>query len=296
MKIKNISLVCLIALTAVSCRYNGAATASGFFEAEEVTVSSEADGRLLEFNIAEGDVIAVGQSVGAVDSTVLFLNRLQLIKSGQSVQSNRPDVELQIKALEAQLAYQESEQQRIKRLVDASAVPAKQLDDIKASINMLKHQINAQKSMLEGSVGSIDAQSSAIDIQIALLDDRISKCRLTAPVGGTVLTTYVHQGEFTSTGRPLYKVANLDDMFLRAYITSDQLASVKLGQVVAVKAIFGHEQRNYTGRVSWIASKSEFTPKNIPTESERADMVYAVKIAVQNDGYIKIGTFGQVNF
>ncbi|MCQ2051049.1 MAG: HlyD family efflux transporter periplasmic adaptor subunit [Bacteroidaceae bacterium] len=296
MKTNHIFLVVPALLFTVSCNDNGAGTASGFFEAEEVTVSSEADGRLLKFNISQGDVINVGQSVGAVDSTALFLNRLQLIKSGQSVQSNRPDVELQIKALEAQLAYQESEQQRIRRLVEASAVPAKQLDDIKASINMLKHQINAQKSVLEGSVGSIDAQSSAIDIQIALLDDRISKCRLTAPVGGTVLTTYVHQGEFTSTGRPLYKVANLDEMSLRAYITSDQLAGIRLGQAVAVKAVFGHEQRDYTGKVTWISSKSEFTPKNIPTDSERADMVYAIKIAVQNDGFIKIGTFGQVKF
>lgn len=288
--------LCAAGLLAVSCKDKQNNVAAGYFEAEEVTVSSEADGVILEFNIHEGDVIKVGQKVGAVDSTALYLSKLQLSKNVKSLESNRPDVQLQIKALKDQLNYQLRERDRIKRLVEADALPAKNLDDINAGIQTLRSQLSAQESLLNGNVRSLDAQSSALDIQRALIQDRIDKCSLRARVAGTVLAKYAHAGEFTATGHPLYKIADLTTMTLRAYVTSDMLSSIKIGDEASVKAIFGNEVREYKGTVSTIASKSEFTPKNIPTSDERAEMVYAVKILVPNDGYIKIGTYGEVTF
>ncbi len=279
------------------CASQGSTHAVGYFEAEEVTVSAEATGRLLEFALQEGQQVTAGVSVGAVDSTQLYLNKLQLQKNVKSVVSNRPDVNVQLAALEAQLAHQRAEKIRVEQLVAARAVPSKQLDDINSAVAQLERQLEAQKKTLQGSVGSIDAQSSAIDIQIALVEDQLSKCRLCAPVSGTVLATYVSAGEFAVAGKPMYKVARLEEMTLRAYVTSDYLASLQIGLSVRVTAVFGGDnRREYEGTVAWIADKSEFTPKNIPTDEERSDMVYAVKIRVKNDGYIKIGTFGEVAF
>lgn len=288
--------LCMVALIAPSCKKKHHNKAAGYFEAEEITVASEADGVLLEFNVNEGDQIKVGQSVGAVDSTVLYLNKLQLVQNMKSLQSNRPDVDVQIKALKVQLESQLKERDRIERLVKADALPAKNLDDINAGIKTLQSQIHAQQSLLHGNVKSLNAQEEALDIQIALIQDRIDKCRLEARVAGVVLAKYAHAGEFTATGHPLYKVADITEMTLRAYVTSDMLANIKIGDEVKVSAIFGNNVREYTGRVATVAAKSEFTPKNIPTADERAEMVYAVKILVPNDGYIKIGTYGEVEF
>lgn len=292
-------IVCFTAASAslVGCGKNDKYDAAGYFEADEITVSSEVSGRITEFTIDEGDIVEAGQSVGAIDSTQLYLNRLQLQKNVRSVISNRPDVGLQTAALEAKLQNLLSEKERMSKLVSANAAPSKQLDDLNTAVDQLRKQIEAQKRTLNNNAASIDAQSSAIDIQIALIDDQLSKCRLTAPASGTVLTTYTHKGEFAVAGKPLYKIADMEVMTLRAYASSNQLTDLKLGQKVQVKTQFGdNNSHNYEGTLVAIASQSEFTPKNIPTDKERADMIYAIKIRVQNDGYIKIGTYAEVVF
>lgn len=293
--IATIAMLSLAAAAATSCGSEKRFDAAGYFEATEITVSSEATGRILAFDISDGDKITAGETVGAIDSTQLYLNRLLLDKKAESVVSNRPDIPIQTSVLDAQLKTLRAEKARVEKLVKAKAVPTKQLDDINASISQLESQMDAQKSTLQNSAKSIDAQSSAIDIQIALIDDQIAKCRLSAPVGGTVLATYAEVGEFAVAGRPLYKIADLDNMTLRAYVSSAQLARLAIGREVEVEAQFGdNNNRAYKGVVTTISSESEFTPKNIPTDKERADMVYAIKIRVKNDGYIKIGTYAVV--
>lgn len=293
--IATIAMLSLAAAVATSCDSEKRFDAAGYFEATEITVSSEATGRILAFDISDGDKVTAGETVGAIDSTQLYLNRLLLGKKAQSVVSNRPDITIQTSVLDAQLKTLRAEKVRVEKLVKSKAVPTKQLDDINASISQLESQMAAQKSTLQNSANSIDAQSSAIDIQIALIDDQIAKCRLSAPVGGTVLSTYAEVGEFAVAGRPLYKIADLDNMTLRAYVSSAQLARLAIGREVEVEAQFGdNNNRVYKGVVTTISSESEFTPKNIPTDKERADMVYAVKIRVKNDGYIKIGTYAVV--
>ncbi len=281
----------------VSCSNKDSKSASGFFEATEITVSSEATGRILELDITEGSVVKEGDMLGAVDSLQLYFTKIQLQKNSKSITSNRPDVNIQLSALESQRSQLQNEKDRISRLVEAKAVASKQLDDIQASLDQAEKQITAQRQLLQNNVNSIDAQSSAVDIQIAAIEDQLSKCRLTAPVSGTILVQYAHAGEFTSVGKPLYKIADLSEMTFRAYVTSVQLADISIGQKVKVQAIYGSGVvKDYDGTVSAIASKSEFTPKNIPTDGERADMVYAVKVRVPNDGSIKIGTYGKINF
>ena len=292
------AIIGLVALAMLSsCASRKDFDAVGYFEAKEITVSAEVTGRITSFHIAEGDTLNPGESVGSIDTTQYYLNKMLLEKNVKSVSSNRPNVSVQTAALQSQLDNLKKEKVRIEKLVNAKAAPSKQLDDINASIASLQSQMRAQKLTLSNNAQSIDAQSSALDIQKALVEDQLTKCRLLAPVGGTVLATYVEPGEFATVGKPLYKVADLSDMTLRAYATSDQLADLKVGQTVKVKAVFGDKNiREYEGRISNIASKSEFTPKNIPTNNERADMVYALKILVPNDGFIKIGTYAEVLF
>lgn len=279
----------------VACNNAETFDAAGYFEAETVTVSSEATGRITELSISEGDQVKKGDLVGVIDSTQLYLNKLQLISNARSIESNRPDVSLQLSALESQLANLKTEKTRVEKLVEADAAPQKQADEICYNISVLESQIAAQKSGLQNSVNSIDAQSSAIDVQIALIDNQLENCRIVAPFDGTVLSIYSKKDEFVSTGNPVYKLADLDEMTLKAYITSDKMYDLKLGQKVGVTAVFGDgKERRYDGTVTYISPQSEFTPKNIPTDNERADMVYAIKIRVKNDGYIKIGTYGTV--
>lgn len=292
--IKNVLMVAL-SVVVVACGRDEAYDAAGYFEAETVTISAEATGRIIEFGIAEGDNVKCGELIGAIDSAQLYLNKLQLMGNAQSVASSRPDVKLQLSALESQLENLKAESVRVNRLVAADAAPQKQADDIAHNIKVVESQIAAQKGGLVNNVNSIDAQSMAMDAQIALLNMQIDRCRLTAPFDGTILTVYSKKNEFATIGRPLYKIADLDDMILKAYLTSDKMYDLKLGQSVTVNAIFGDNKvREYAGVVSYISVQSEFTPKNIPTDNERADMVYAIKVKIKNDGYIKIGTYGTV--
>ena len=284
-----------MALLAISCTKEAEFDAQGTFEATEVVVSSEATGRILNFDIEEGMAIAANQAVGTIDSLQLHLQRKQLVAQQSALLASRPDVKKQVAALREQIAKQKTELRRVDNMLRDGAATQKQKDDIKAQIKILEGQLEAQLSTLDKNTSTINGNSVVLEAQIAAIDDRISKCRIISPVGGTVLVKYAEAGELASAGKPLMKIADLKNIYLRAYFTSDQLANVKLGDEVKVVADFGGTERyDYTGRVAWISSESEFTPKTIQTKDSRANLVYAVKIAVENDGRLKIGLAGEV--
>lgn len=292
-------LAAIVAMTAlVSCHGNGEDfDATGTFEATEVTVSAEANGRLTALNIEEGTTVRAGEVIGAVDTVQLHLRKLQLIANAASLDASKNDVGKQIAATRQQLATARHEMQRVERLLADDAATQKQLDDATAQVNVLEDQLAAQLSSLTRGNASIDNQSSSIRLQVLQVEDQIAKSLISSPVNGTVLEQYAECGEMATVGKPLFKVADLTVLELRAYLTSAQLFDVQLGDSVRVFADFGDGlRREYGGRVSWISQQSEFTPKTILTDDERANLVYAVKVRVRNDGYLKLGMFGEVKF
>ena len=271
--------------------------ATGTFESTEIIVSSEANGKIMELNLQEGDRLEAGAVLGYVDSTQLYLRKKQLEAGLRSVDIRKPDIRKQIASLEQQIAVARSEQQRMENLVKAKAGNQKQVDDIVNNIKVLQKQLDAQYSTLHKTTGGADAEAESIVYQIMQLDDQLQKSRIVNPQSGTVLVKYAEPGEVTAAGKPLYKIADTDLLYLRAYPTAEQLTKLKLGGGVRVFADFGEkEQREDPGTITWISEKSEFTPKGIQTKDERANLVYAVKIAVKNDGYLKIGQYGEVIF
>jgi HlyD family secretion protein len=287
---------CQLSILLISCNGNkNSYDASGCFEAEETIISSEATGVIRRFDLAEGQVLTAGQPLGYIDSTQLYLKKKQLESQLKALLGKRPNVAVQLSALQTQLKTAESEKLRVEKLVKGEAAVSKQLDDINAQIETLKKQIEATKSSLDISSDGISNDAKTLQIQIEQLDDQLAKCRLVSPQNGTVLAKIAKVNELTTTGKPLYKMADLQNIILRAYITSSQLTHLKIGQTVKIFADFGEkETREYDGKVSWISEKSEFTPKTIQTQDERANLVYAVKIVVKNDGYLKIGMYGQI--
>ncbi len=290
--------ISLAALLVVSCNANKSSyDAEGYFESTEVTVSSEANGRILSFDIEEGMQVEAGAELGCIDTVQLYLSMMQLRKNAESVLENRPDIERQTSALKEQLKSVRKEKARVESLLADGAATQKQLDDIEAQEAVLENQIEAQVTALGNSVSSLDAQSSGIGMQIARIEDQLRKCRIKSPVAGTVLTKYSEAGEFASVGRPLFKVADLKKVYLRVYVTSAQLSGISLGQQVKVYSDYGKGySKEYPGTVTWISDSSEFTPKNIQTDDERKNLVYAVKVSVENDGLIKLGMYGGVVF
>jgi HlyD family secretion protein len=271
--------------------------AAGTFEATEVTVSGEVAGRILSFDISEGREVVAGERLGMIDTVQLYLTKLQLLKNISFVRSNRPDVGKQIAAVEEQIAKQKTERVRVENLLKADAATPKQLDDILSATAVLESQLAALLSSLQNNVSGVDAQSSAIEIQIAQTEDKLSKCVISSPVTGVVLAKYAEAGEFAVAGKPLFKVADTKRLFLRAYLTLPQLKDIKPGQQVRVFADFGGDnRREYDGRITWISEKNEFTPKSIQTKDDRENLVYAVKVAIENDGYVKIGMYGELVF
>lgn len=271
--------------------------ASGIFESTEVMVSSEAEGKIMQLGISEGDVLTAGQEVGLVDTVPLSLQRLQLLSSMKAVGSRRADVRKQVAATKRQIEQAELERQRAINLLRQNAGTQKQVDDAEAQLSILHRQLDAQLSTLDLSNQSVGDEQTSVAYQVAGLEDRLKKCHIVSPISGTVLVKYAEAGEVTGAGKPLFKVADMKHLFLRAYVTETQLTSVKLGQSVTVYADDGEENmRSYKGRVTWIADKAEFTPKTIQTRDERANLVYAVKVAVENDGYLKLGMYGELAF
>ena len=280
----------------VACGGNEKAyDATGTFEATETTVYAEQSGALLTFSVNEGDHIEAGKEVGLIDTTQTWLKIRQLDATKEVYQSQKPDMERQIAATRQQLSKAQQDEQRYRELVADGAAPSKMLDDASSQVKVLQKQLDAQISSLTTSTRSLDKQTVAANVQIEQLRDMLRKCHIVTPTKGTVLEKYVERGEFVAIGKPLFKIADTEQMFMRAYVTSAQLQNIRIGQQVKVFADYGDGQKKaYDGTVSWISSRSEFTPKTILTDDERADLVYAVKVAIKNAGYVKIGMYGEV--
>ena len=293
---KKITILASVALMLAACGGNEKEyDATGTFEATETTVFAEQSGALLTFSINEGDNIEANKEVGLIDTTQVWLKIQQLGATKEVYQSQKPDMEAQIAATRQQLAKAQQEEQRFHELVADGAAPSKMLDDASSQVKVLQKQLAAQQSALSTSTRSLDKQMAATDVQVSQLRDQLRKCHIVTPTKGTVLEKYVERGEFVIVGKPLFKMADTEAMYLRAYVTSAQLQNIKIGQQVKVFADYGDGQRKeYDGTISWISSRSEFTPKTILTDDERADLVYAVKVAIKSDGFVKIGMYGEV--
>lgn len=297
MKTYSLFLASLTSILLASCHPDIDFDATGTFEATEIIVSAESNGKLFRLDAEEGVRLKQGEEIGLTDTVQLYLKKLQLQANMKSVDNQRPDIRKQIAALQEQLATAQRERARVENLLKANAANRKQLDDWESQIAVLESQLEAQRSTLYNSTASLNEQSSSVAIQMAQIEDQLQKCHIVAPINGTVLAKYAEPGELASVGKPLFKIANTEHIFLRAYITSTQLASVRIGMEAKVYADFGDDNlKTYAGIVSWIADEAEFTPKTILTDDERANQVYAVKIAVRNDGIIKLGMYGKVKF
>ena len=255
--------------------------ATGTFETTETTVFAEQSGRLMSFSVNEGDETDASVEVGLIDTTQIWLKIQQLDATKKVYNSQKPDMEAQIATTQQQLLKAQQEEQRYKELVTDGAAPSKMLDDASSNVKVLQKQLAAQQSALSTSTRSLDKQSDMVDVQVRQLRDQLRKCHIVTPAKGTVLEKYVERGEFVAAGKPLFKIGDTQNMYMRAYVTSVQLQHIKLGQKVKVFADYGDGQKKeYDGTVTWISSRSEFTPKTILTDDERADLVYAVKIAI----------------
>lgn len=271
--------------------------ASGTFEAIETIVSAEASGTIKTLNIEEGQTLKSGEVIGYIDSTQLYLKKKQLLAQINAVLSKKPNISAQLAALQVQLKQSEHEQQRITNLLKSEAATQKQMDDVNAQVDIIKKQIDAQQSSLGILSTGLNEETLPVQAQIEQLNDQLSKCKITNPLSGTVLSKYAETNEMTTTGKALYKIADLSSIVLRSYITSDQLSSIKLNQTIKVLVDdTDGKYKEYTGQIEWISSKAEFTPKTIQTKDERANLVYAVKIKIKNDGYLKIGMYADVKF
>lgn len=289
--------IAIATLLLLSCNRSVLPDASGSFEAQEVIVSAEANGVVKEFAVEEGQQLNKGQYLGYIDSTQLYLKLKQAEAQREAVFLRRPDIKAQLSSLQKRLDAAIVERKRIEGMLAGGAATQKQFDDIKAEVEVTEGQIDALRSSLAIQDKSIIADVAALDIQIGLLRDQLEKCRLVAPMSATVLTKYVMAHEMVTVGKPLYKIADLEKLILRVYVTGNQLGKVRLGMKVEVitDATAGEGENNF-GVVEWISDKAEFTPKTIQTKDERANKVYAVKVKVDNDGRYKIGMYGEVLF
>ena len=288
----------LSAMVLISCDNNkNEFDATGAFEANEVIVSAEASGKILAFNLEEGQEIKEGDHVGYIDSTQLYLSKLQLRESQKAVLAGRPDTRTQIEATKREIENVKLEKSRIENLVKGEVAAQKQLDDINSKLSVLEARLSAQQNSLTTTTTTLNEQSNAINIQLSIVQDQLRRCKIINPVSGTVLSKYAMQSEMTLPGKALYKIADLNTIILRAYISGGQLSQIKLGQQVKVKVDAPENgYKEYTGTITWVSDKAEFTPKTIQTKEERANLVYAMKINVNNDGFLKLGMYGEVKF
>lgn len=309
---KKIFLLASITFLLASCSdHKKDYDATGTFEATEVTVAAKSSGELKSFNLSEGQNVQANQVVGKIDDfqlqqkqEELTATEQQLDENASATSSRQLNIQEQLASLSEQISNEEKEQKRYAELVKDGAVPRKQLDDINNHIKVLqrqydatRNQINSNNTSLEKQALAINAQKQGIKAQKRQIEDQINNTQISSPISGVVLEKYVEKGEFISMSKPLFKVADTKTMFIRAYVTSKQLKNIKLGQKAIVMADYGNGQKKqYNGLVTWISSRSEFTPKTILTDDERADLVYAVKIQFQNDDYVKIGMYGEVKF
>ena len=283
--------ILLTAIILISCNKNSEkADAYGNFEATEITVSSESNGKIEFLNVEEGEQLKKGSLVGLIDTLQLHYNREQLKASIETVQSKSASVLSQINVLNEQLKTAKIEQTRIQNMYAENAATKRQIDEIDGKVKVIEKQISSVQSQNAPILNEI----KSIKVQIEKLDDQIKKSKITNPVDGTVLTKYAEPSEITAFGKPLYKIANLNEMELRVYVTETQLAQIKIGQKVTVAIDADNDTKKYEGNITWISAQAEFTPKVIQTKEERANLVYAVKVAVKNDGSLKIGMPAEV--
>jgi HlyD family secretion protein len=286
MKIINkIAGTAFLTIALISCNNNNKADGYGNFEAVEITVSAENNGKLTLFSVEEGQTIAKGEIVGVIDTIPLALKKEQLMVSKNIISSKSSGVLSQINVLKAQLKTAKISQNRIQNLIKENAGTQQQLDDINGKIDVINQQIRS----VEIQNAPVVNELKNIDVQISQLEDQLQKSIIKNPINGTVLVKYAEPNEITSFGKPLYKIADVSTMQLKVYISEKQLASIKIGQKVIVKIDSNKDLKNYEGTISWISSEAEFTPKIIQTKEERVNLVYAVKVNIQNDGSLKIG-------
>lgn len=287
----------IIAVLFFACGKKNDADASGVFEAVETIVSAETQGKLLAFNVNEGDELIAGQQIGYIDSVQAYLNKLQLLQQQKAILSAKPSVQTQLEALRAELRTAESDQAKIQNLVSGDVASQKQLSDANTRVEVLRSKIAAQESALNTTNTNINETAATVNIQLALAEQALSKCRIVNPVKGIVLVKYAEVNEVTGPGRPLYKIADLSFITLKAYVSGTQLNSIKLNQEVTVLVDdVETNQRQIPGKIFWISNKGEFTPKTIQTKNERENTVYAIKIRLKNDGSLKLGMYAEVKF
>lgn len=285
MKKQYILIATFLLGTLLSCSNGEKADGYGNFEATEIIVSSEANGKLEFLNLEEGQIIEKGAVIALVDTLQLYLNKQQMLASKETVASKSGGVWSQVSVLNEQLQTAKLEQQRIQKMFADKAATQRQLDVANSQADVLKKQIQSVETQNAPIVNEV----KAIEAKVAQINDQIAKSKITNPISGTVLTKFAEPGEIVSFGKPLYKIANMDEMTLRVYISETQLANIKIGQQVTVKIDSGEEMKDYEGSISWISASAEFTPKIIQTKEERVNLVYAVKVNVKNDGSLKIG-------
>jgi HlyD family secretion protein len=307
---KKLIIPLFVAIILAACNNNHSVhDASGVFETTETIIAAEANGIIKQFNIEEGQALNAGQFLGYIDSAQLHLKKKQLESQVKSLLSRTPDVATQINAYKKQLAVaqtrldaQRVEKNRIENLVKADAATPKQLDDITAATNALQKELEvirgqeaAQSSILQTQISGLVGETAPLKVQVEQINDQLGNCRIVNKVNGTVLTKYAEVNEMAVSGKPLYKIADVSTLILRAYISGNQLSSVKLNQSVKILVDDASGKfKEYPGTIEWVSSKAEFTPKTIQTKDERANLVYAVKIRVKNDGYLKIGMYADV--
>ncbi len=280
-------------LTFMACNRNAdRADAYGNFEVEETTISAQASGELLEFTVEEGHQLKAGEVVAIIDSTTLVIQKNEILANIASVQVKSTNIAAEQKVLQAEMANLKRERNRVKRLLESGAATAKQLDDIEGNVAVLKSKMKA----LNSQYAIINAQVNALRAKIGLLDEQLSRCRVVNPVTGLVLTKLARTHELVAPGRPLYKIADMAKLYLKAYISETQLATVKPGQKVTVAIDYQDTMKEMPGTITWVSAEAEFTPKIIQTKEERVNLVYAIKVAVPNDGYLKLGMPGEIHF
>lgn len=287
--------LCAALLLLAACSQKNDYDATGIFEATTVTVSAETPGKIVSMPVEEGDSISRGAVIAVIDTTLLTLQRDQLRSQQEAAESTSPDLAAQAASLRTQIAHQEGEVARLRRLIADGATTQKQLDDAEALLRSLRGQLDALLSTLGKNISSVSGNVKALNYQREQIVEQIEKSTVAAPITGTILSKYAEQGEYTAPGKPLVKMADLSKIYLRAYFTASQLADIRLGQKVTVIADFGGDKLvEYPGTISWIADESEFTPKSIQTSDTRSNLVYAAKVTVRNDGRLKLGQYGEV--
>jgi HlyD family secretion protein len=288
------ALLSIGAIVLSGCSHNDRSDGYGNFEATEIVVSSEATGKLIRFDIDEGERLERGQVVAVVDTTQIAFDRRQLQAQRQALIDQKPSVAAEAAVYRQQRSNIQRDIERYRRLVNEGAVPSKRLEEIQDQTSIIDQQIRA----VDLKIPAIESQAGSVQAQIGRIDEQISRSVVRNPAKGVVLATYAEPGEVVAYGKPLYRIADTGTMYLRVWVAESRLSQVKLGQQVEVLFDEGKPaSRRLKGTVTWISSKAEFTPKIIQTREDRVNMVYAIKVLVENpDGLLKIGMPGEMRF